>query len=75
MNKISRGPHAGLSARTVQELLGSSYYMAKKKLKLLKQEVEIITLEDIGKLIHEFRQNKDNPPESNLDKLFKRLLW
>lgn len=70
---MNRGSHAGLTARTVQKLMRSSYYMAKKKLKVLRTKTEIVELEDIGDMIYEYRKTKEGIGIDNFD-LYSKFL-
>ena len=60
---MNRGRWGGiLTTIVVSRLLGSSYYIAQKKLKQLESQIDtetrLVTLEDIGQLIYEYRKEK-----------------
>lgn len=56
--KTVKGLNAGLNAPTLAGLLGCSTTTAKRYLKRMKVPRELLTLDDLGNLIHYFREEK-----------------
>jgi hypothetical protein len=60
--KMYRGPIGGLSLATVSKLMGTSRHRAKIWLETEAAcSLEVLTLEEIGDLIYEYRSNRDMP--------------
>lgn len=70
--KLYTGKWAGLSARSISELLGISYYSTKKLLKKRYPEANL-TLSDVGELVYEIRSNKLESIEESILKMDFRL--
>jgi hypothetical protein len=67
------GKYAGMSARTIAGILGSSYYKAKILLK--NKYKEGMDLKDIGDLIFEYRLSLKSEYDSQLESLLDSRQW
>jgi hypothetical protein len=69
MRKVYRGEYCGLTATTISSLMGCSLTRAIKDLFKMKKGNPEFTLEDIGKIIYEYRCK---PNKETIDDLLNR---
>jgi len=67
--KLYRGKWAGLSAKTIGNLMGCSHTKARRILEALEDKIGKVSLDDIGYLITKYRIDKE---EVTIDRLLGR---